>query len=784
VSAGLGRVVRSGVTRRRLPTVAVAVSVFIAVTTCVLAGSLLVASSAPFDHAFADQRGAHLTAEFDVAKVTTAALSASAHADGVTAAAGPFPTVTIDGTSGSGPFSGGRVPPLTVVGRADPGGPVDALTLTTGRWATGPGDIVVSSDYPGPLTRPGAILQVTGGPVLTVVGVARSVSQTADAWVTPAQAAALSPTGYQMLYRFADAGSAASMAAHQTAVAAAVPAGALLGARSWLDTRQAADGNTGTFVPLLVAFGALGLVMSGLIVGNVVAGTVGAATRRIGILKALGCTPGQVVRAYTAQALVPATAGAALGLVAGNLLAVPLLSAADQVYGGTTAGVAPWLSTAGVAGALALVTLAACGTAWRAGRLRAVDTIAVGRAPGSGRRRWAAGLAARMPVPRPVGLGLAQPPARPVRAAALLAAVAFGAATVTLATGLATTLTRVAEAKSHDHADVEINTRMAPARAGTPDPSGPPPSGVDTGAVEAAIRGQSGTSRYYTLVTSHVTVPGFSGTTDVYGFGGDATWAGYQLVSGRWFQQPGEAVAVATFLSATGARVGDTVVLTDHGTPVRVRIVGEVFDPHKQLMEVLTDAATLRAAEPGLQPDQFFIQVRAGTDVAGYLRELNATLEPLHVTAAVGGGHGTGSTLVALGTLAGLLTLMLVTVAGLGVLNTVLLEVRDRVHDLGIYKALGLTPGQTVTMVLASVVPVGILGGLLGVPAGRAAHAWVVAERGHRTGLRLPASTAHVFDTRQLLLLGAGGLAIAVLGALLPAGWAARARTATVLRTE
>jgi putative ABC transport system permease protein len=212
--------------------------------------------------------------------------------------------------------------------------------------------------------------------------------------------------------------------------------------------------------------------------------------------------------------------------------------------------------------------------------------------------------------------------------------------------------------------------------------------------------------------------------------------------------------------------------------------VGEVFDPHKQLMEVLTDAATLRAAEPGLEPDQFFIQVRAGTDVAGYLRALNAALEPLHVTAAVGAGHGTGSTLVALATLTGLLTLLLVTVAGLGVLNTVLLEVRDRVHDLGIYKALGLTPGQTVTMALASVMPAGLVGGLLGVPAGFAAHAWVVAEMGHRTGLRLPASTVHVFGTPQLLLLGASGLVIAVLGALLPAGWAARARTATALRTE
>jgi putative ABC transport system permease protein len=34
------------------------------------------------------------------------------------------------------------------------------------------------------------------------------------------------------------------------------------------------------------------------------------------------------------------------------------------------------------------------------------------------------------------------------------------------------------------------------------------------------------------------------------------------------------------------------------------------------------------------------------------------------------------------------------------------------------------------------------------------------------------------------VVFGLGGLLIAVLGALLPAGWAARTRTATALRTE
>ena len=65
----LGRVVRGGVGRRRVQTVVIGLSAAMAVTSAVLGGSLLVASAAPFDTAFAAQHGAHLTARFDGEKV-------------------------------------------------------------------------------------------------------------------------------------------------------------------------------------------------------------------------------------------------------------------------------------------------------------------------------------------------------------------------------------------------------------------------------------------------------------------------------------------------------------------------------------------------------------------------------------------------------------------------------------------------------------------------------------------------------------------------------------------
>ncbi|MEU8612695.1 FtsX-like permease family protein, partial [Actinoplanes sp. NPDC048791] len=371
----LGRVVRAGAGRHRVQTVVITMVVLIAVTSAVLGGSLLVASRAPFDRAFGQQQGAHLTAQFDPAKATVAQLTASAGAAGIDAAAGPFPITQI---SARGPGGHPR-PPMTVVGRSAADGPVDRVTLTAGRWATAPGELVLAEDsrFRGPPVKIGTVWTVAdppGSPDVTVVGIARSVSRTADAWVTPGQVTAWTgdrgPAGYQMLYRLTAAGTTAQVDAARTAIAATVPAGALTGAVSWLATRQSAVGQAALLVPFLIAFGVLGVVMAVLIIGNVIAGAVSTGTRRIGILKALGFTPAQVVRAYLGQALIPAAAGTVLGVVAGNLLTLPVLAQTNRLYGTSDNGVTLWVDAVVAGGALAVVTLTAWAAAARAGRLR------------------------------------------------------------------------------------------------------------------------------------------------------------------------------------------------------------------------------------------------------------------------------------------------------------------------------------------------------------------------------------------------------------------------------
>jgi putative ABC transport system permease protein len=338
------------------------------------------------------------------------------------------------------------------------------------------------------------------------------------------------------------------------------------------------------------------------------------------------------------------------------------------------------------------------------------------------------------------------------------------------------------KAKAHDAADVVVPAPL-------PDfgPQGPGPEKqlkADPAAVAAAVEAAAGTGKYYSAATVRATVSGLTGTVDVIAFTGEASWGGYTMVSGRWIDKHGEAVVPTPFLTATGTRIGDTVTVNGMAEPVTVRIVGEVLDPRNDGMQVFTDASTLTSAHPDLTETSHHIAVTSGTDVTAYVDRLNKDLTPLGATARAGGLDAGGDMVVTLNALSTTLTLMLVAVAALGVLNSVLLDTRERVREIGVHKALGMTPRQTVAMVLTSVAVTGLVAGTLGVPLGMALHGWVLPAMGDSVGLRLPGSVIAVYHGAELLPLTLGGLLIAALGALLPAGWAARARIATALRTE
>jgi putative ABC transport system permease protein len=788
--SALSKVVRAGVGRRRVQTVVMTLTTMLAVTASVLAAGLLLASKASFDQSFDGQHGAHVTAQFDGSKATTAQIAATAHLSGVTAAAGPYPTLSLRphvGANGSGMPIGDHLPPMTIVGRATTNGPVDQLKITDGRWVARTGEVVLSStNAPFGVGDHMTFPDLPGTPTLTVVGLARSASNSSEAWVSPVQLTALTAPGampgYQMLYRFSSAATDTEVTAHRSAISAAVPPGSMTQAASYLRIKMSADKTSATFVPFVMSFGVLGLCMSILIIGIVISGAVTAATRRIGILKSLGFTPAQVVRAYVGQALIPASIGTGLGAVFGNLLAIPVLTDAGGALGTGTTTVAPWIDIAVPALALGTVVAAALPLALRAGRLPTIAAIAVGHTPRAGRGRLIRRLLGRLPLPRAVSLGLANPFSRSSRSATMAAAVVLGTIGVTFGVGLAISLSAIQDDLNRRSPGAAVIQLSGPPAPPAPGEQTGPTKKADAAEIASLIQAQPGTRRYFTTGQTKVGVAGLAGETNVIAYQGDSSWGSYRMLAGSWFHHAGEAVAPSGFLTATGTRIGDTIALTNNGHTAPVRIVGEVFAMQQVL---LTDNASLAGLDAYVLPQsmQFNIDLTPRTDRQRYLDSLNAALLPFGLTAQTNSAR-TSSMLIAMDSLAAMLAVMLVAVAGLGVLNTVVLDTRERVHDLGVFKALGMSPKQTIAMVITSVAGIGLVAGAAGVPIGIALHDAIVPIMGQAAGTTIPTDDIAIYHPPVLLPLILGGLVIAIAGAILPAGWAAKTRTATALRAE
>ncbi|GIG63319.1 hypothetical protein Lfu02_76910 [Longispora fulva] len=754
------RASRAAVKRRRVQTFVIGLVVLCSTTMVLLASALLAAASGPFDEAFDAQHGAHAVATFDRAQVTDDLLARTAGRPGVEAVAGPFAQATLDMKEtwlGRAPGS------LVVIGRADPAGPVDRVEMLSGRWPAGPGEVVINSPHGERGTGPlGTILTPEGAAPLTVVGFATSISKSAGAWVTPEQVKALHPTSTQMLYRFTAAATDAQVEASLTRATAELPSGALTNGQSHLTLRRAFSAQADAYLPFMTVFGVLGLAVSVLIVANVVSGAVVSGHRHIGVLKALGFTPNQVVAVYLTMLSIPAVAGSIIGTVAGTLLADPVLTMAFAgIETGTiTPATGPWIPIACLIGMPLLVLLTALVPASKAHRLPAAQAISAGSAPRTGRglrvQRWLSGTR----LPRPVSLGLGLPFTRPGRAGLTMAAIVLGVMTVTLTTGLTATMVAFGESGHGDGPRVQVYAE-GPQRL------------TDT-QLEDLLRSLPGVQHLTVRGFCQVGIVGQSQTVYTDFVRTDDPAAAQRLVRGRQPAAPGEVLAGPAFLTQRGLKIGDKITLERDGTRATVTIVGELIEGNAKAMT--TTWQTQAVLAPDIHPTDFTVQLAPGTDSQAYINAVKAA-DPSVRAATLGGNTGT-TTVVGFSTV---FTVLLTIVTALGVFNTVLLNIRERRRDLGMLKSIGMTPRQVIVMTVASVAGLGVIGGLLGIPLGIIAHRLIVDNVGV---VVFPESMKDVWHAPQLAALALAGLVIAVLGALIPARSAARATIAAVLHTE
>ncbi|WP_328470445.1 ABC transporter permease [Actinoplanes sp. NBC_00393] len=763
---------RAAVRRRKLQTFVIFLVVLMCTATVTVSLALLDAASAPFDRAFEQQKGAHAIAAYDPAKVTGAELAAAR--TGVSAMTGPFGQVVLEPEEDRAPGVDG---PLTVVGRADPGGEVDQVDVWRGRWPSAPGEIVLD-EVPQfdewALNMLDERTTVTaGGKTFTVVGWAFSLSGSADAWVTPEQIAALKPSGTQMLYRFTgDVSTRAAVDQRMAGVTTGLPDGALLAAQPYLVIKEDAAAEPGVYLPFLATFGVLGLLVALIIVGNVVSGAVISGFRHIGVLKSLGFTPRQVVAVYLTMVSVPAVIGAIPGTVLGAFGARALLSNTFAGLGfGVGTGARLWVWIVALLGVPGLVFLAALLPALRARRLSAAEAISAGTAPRRGRALRIQRSLSGTRLPRSVSLGLGLPFARPGRTALTMASLLLGVVSVTFATGLSGSLIRVGEVDDYSGGDLGVRADAGPNST---------PSTRPDAEVEQLLRGLPGAERVAVAVGRQVSVLGDSEPMQFNFARGEVAEMGYraQVLEGRWIAADDEVVAPSQLLNERGLAIGDRLTVEIDGVRSSYTIVGETVRGFPGPEGMFAPWRTFADAEP---QDFFYqVQVTDGTDIDAYAAAVRAADPGLFAWNNTGGNE---LTIVVTG-FSTVLALLLATVAALGVLNTVALNVQERRRDLGMLKSIGMTPRQVVIMTVTSMAALGVAGGLIGLPLGMAAHRLVVPLAADAAKVRLPDYVFQVWDPASLAVMALSGVLIAVIGALLPARRASRLTIAQVLHNE
>ena len=774
--------IRAAMLRRKSQTATVLLVSLLATTVSTMALTLLVRSTQPFDDAFARLSGPHLVFHVDASLVSLSQLQATATLPGVTAAGPPHEIALVPLQRGT------EKAVFDLVGRDQAGGEIDRINLLDGRWPERPGEIAVAyrGDLPAlnrvpvgaqlqAVTRNGLVpFKVVGTVADQFDGVYENGVGIARAWVQPGQVASMADgdqirLGYEMAYRFQHASTPQELLADRQEVEAALPASSQLWkVTDWLSARMGSVWFVTFMSSVIFAFSLFALAAVAVIVGSVVAGTVLSSYRDVGIMKALGFTPAEVVAIFIGQMVLTALAGAIIGIPVGALASRPLLSTAAAETGLPVQDfVDPLTDLAVLLGIVLLVVIAAFVPAIRAARTDSVRAISLGLSPTGSRRSRLAGLLARLGAPRPLSLGAGDAFARPARAILTVIALAIGIATLVFAVAFQKTIGDLAANRaSYGYAqDVEVYRYPAYSDAD----------------LSQLLAEQPETNIVVATRFLHVAIPGAADPAPLIGTRGDAPGLGYGTRTGHWFANPGEAVVGALTARDAHLRLGDRITVTLDGKPLTLQVVGVVDDFSLGGRGFRVGWDTLSAAQPDITPNDYLVKLRPGSDAKAFAKRIGADrLESLNVTATDQNQTDLYTNLIE-AMIAGLTT-VLVLVAAVGVFNATLLSTRERSHDIATLKAVGMTSGQIAVMVTGTALVLTVTAGVVGVPLGIWLTGVIFSAMFEFIGLILDASGT--FGPLTLLLVFGAAVAVSMGGAALPARWAAAAPVAEVLRSE
>ncbi|GGT12146.1 FtsX-like permease family protein [Streptomyces chromofuscus] len=738
-------------------------ALFIVLATAGVVASLLLATALfgyatnPWQRVFTQSRDAHVWLHTS----PSADAGRLSGLDGVESVAGPYPTE-------SATVAARGIRAFVELRGTSPGPAAGRPLVASGRWLDGayPDAVVLESHLARALlAEPGDLLTLPGtARTLTVAGIADSAEpryrpgeRPGLVWALPS--AVRAPDGEVTGLRLTDPDETDYVVQRAVTV---LGAGAVSEVSTWQQARSEAQGDTRLLGQVLGLFGLGALLAAGLAVHGAIGTRIRGHLRDISVLKAIGFTPGQVVRVFLLQHV----AYALLGAVAAAVLTEGLGS---RVPGRLGDAVGVWqglpghtAALAGIPGAAVLFIAATTGlAAWRAGRVPPVP-VPRAAAPAAGRLSGLARGALGLRLPAALVLGWHQAFARRPRTPATVARLALPLLLIVVAMSAWTTIDRF-------HSRPE---QVGLAAALTVRPDGE----VGDGEVRSLLERDPRIAAAHPGVEVAALVPGQTGTIALRGLGTRAEPYPYAVAEGRPAHGRDEAVAGQGLLDLLGVRVGDWVRMTVGDQPQVLHIVGRSIEPENAGRVISTSLDTLRENDPGLRPALYKLRLRSGADpheVAGDLATAAGGHLDVHVVPNPADG---------LSSLRGVVLGLIAVLALIGIVELLTViggTVREGERDLLALKAIGLSPRQitavTVTATACTALTAVLLGTALGLPL---AH-WLIDAQGSSSGIG--AGIARGPSPVLLLLFGTAAVLGAAALAALPAARAARRRLADTL---
>ncbi len=484
---------------------------------------------------------------------------------------------------------------------------------------------------------------------------------------------------------------------------------------TWQQVKDSMASNDRLLGLLLALFGIIALVAAPCAIANVTAGRVLVQRQDIAMLKALGFTPGQVVRMLLAQQTLLGAAGAGLGLIAARIMTSPEFARPPD---GTPVGLAPlsgaWMALIGV-GTVLTVAIATVIPAWWAGRVSPV--AAVQPSPPRGHLSLIARLSLLFHLPAALVLGARDSLTRRLSAGLTVFGLAIPMAMIFIALTCWSTI----DGFTGDPGKIGLASAVTVSQGG-----------LDSKQMLALIGHDNHVLAAYPGAQFVTLLPGDNGTFIARAIGTSTRPYPFRAVQGRMFHAANEAVAGQGFLDLMHIGVGAWISPTIGGVPVILHIVGRTIEPDNNgdVLDFGLDALNHAGGappqlvyhlvlKPGVTPaaararllawshDRLDVQVVANP--AGALRVVQLVIAVSVVILAV----------------IGLANLLTATVVGM----------RDHRHEVGVLAAMGLTPRQVMATLVTNTMILTVLGVAGGTVAGLAIAPRLINMQGETSGI-------------------------------------------------